>query len=231
MKESFDPANDAEFDRHAQTYDSMHRSSIQASGEDPSYFAEYKHQFLKRLLQNRNPGPVLDFGCGIGNLTERLARSFDTVWGYDPSAQSVDLARTRVGNAKFTHDRNGLPETPFAAVVLANVLHHVPPSDREELLGFVSSKLAPNGLLIVFEHNPLNPLTRHAVATCAFDVGVKLLYPWEVRRRLKQSGLLDVSLDYIVFFPHSLAPLRPAEPKLAWCPLGAQVCAWARKGE
>ena len=83
--------------------------------------------------------------------------------------------------------------------------------------------LAPGGRLFVFEHNPLNPVTRRAVAACDFDDDAVLLWPWQARRVLRSAGLRDVRLDYIVFFPRSLARLRPLEPRLAWLPLGAQV--------
>jgi hypothetical protein len=37
------------------------------------------------------------------------------------------------------------------------------------------------------------------------------------------AGALDVlRRDFIVFFPRPLALLRPLEPRLNWCPFGAQ---------
>jgi hypothetical protein len=67
------------------------------------------------------------------------------------------------------------------------VLHHVPPADREALLARVATKLAPGGKLVVFEHNPWNPLTRKVVAECAFDADAVLLPPTEILKiRCKQ---------------------------------------------
>jgi 2-polyprenyl-3-methyl-5-hydroxy-6-metoxy-1,4-benzoquinol methylase len=224
--QSFDPQHQAEFDQYAGSYEAMHARSVSASGESPEYFALYKQKVLARLLGPGFARPVLDFGCGIGNLTTHIAQSFPVVHGYDPSAACVKLAQTRAPNATFFDDPAALPKNHYGAAVLANVLHHVPPAERPALMKTVASTLAPGGRLFVFEHNPLNPVTRHAVAICPFDENAVLLYPGEVKRLLKGAELSSVALDYIVFFPHALAAARPLEPGLKWLPLGAQVCAW-----
>ncbi|MFO0678997.1 MAG: class I SAM-dependent methyltransferase [Polyangiaceae bacterium] len=219
-----------EFDRHARTYDDDHRASIRASGEDPDYFAAYKRDVLVRLLGSSFTSPVLDFGCGIGNLLVHLHESFPDVHGYDPSSMSVARAKERVPSASLTSDLDALPKGKFGAIVVANVLHHVKPDERASLVARMTSLLAEGGRLVVFEHNPWNPLTRRAVATCKFDEDAILLWPWETKRLLRDAGLEGTSLDYIVFFPKFLAGLRPMEPNLAWLPIGAQVCAWGAKG-
>jgi hypothetical protein len=86
----------------------------------------------------------------------------------------------------------------------------------------VRSKLAPGGKVVIFEHNPWNPLTRKAVADCAFDDDAILLWPWEARGVLRSAGFAHVVTDYIVFFPRALAFLRPLEPTLRRFILGAQ---------
>jgi 2-polyprenyl-3-methyl-5-hydroxy-6-metoxy-1,4-benzoquinol methylase len=227
--QSFDPQAQAEFDRYAGSYRDMHASSVAVSGEAPEYFAIYKQKVLERMLGARFDRPVLDFGCGIGNLTLHLAKSFETVHGYDPSAESVKLAATRAPKATFFHETEALPKDHYGAAVIANVLHHVPVADRLSLLRGVADTLAPGGRLIIFEHNPWNPVTRHAVRSCAFDDNAILLSPREVRRLLKATGLTDVELDYIVFFPRALAFARGLEASLRRVPLGAQVFAWGVK--
>ncbi len=237
MGKSFDPAHAAdadgaahEFDRFADDYDALHRVNIAASGEAPAYFAAYKRDVLGRVLGPAFAEPLLDFGCGIGNLTGLLAETFSDVHGYDPSSKSVEIAAKRAGRATFHADLAAIPHAHFGGVVLANVLHHVPRTERPALVRDIVDLLAPGGRLVVFEHNPLNPLTRRVVAACPFDEGVELLWPWEATRLLTRAGLRDARLDYIVFFPRSLAPLRTLEPSLRFLPLGAQVVAWAAKG-
>ena len=220
---SFDPQNQAEFDAVAGDYDRLHRENIKLSGEDPEYFARYKLGVLKRILGADFALPLLDFGCGIGNLTKFLVEAFPVVHGYDPSSESVKMAKDRAPNAVFTFEENELAPGYFGAVVIANVLHHVQPADREALLGRLVSKLAPGGKVVVFEHNPWNPVTRKVVNECAFDADAVLLPPTEITQRLRHAGLANVTTKYIVFFPRALSALRGMEPGLAWLPLGAQV--------
>lgn len=208
------------FDAYARDYEALHRSSIGPSGEDPAYFHEYKVDCLVR--RKLVDGPLLDYGCGIGNLTERFVRRWSEVHAYDPSLESVKVARQRAPDARFYSDVATLPRNHFAAAVLSGVLHHVPPSGRADVLDSVRRTLRPGGRLVLFEHNPLNPLTRRAVAACPFDDDAILLWPWEARRLVSRSGFAGVTLDFIVFFPRLLAFLRPLEPRLHALPIGAQ---------
>ncbi len=214
---------ESKFDSYAKTYEGLHRTSIAASGEDPAYFHDYKIDCLRRRGLLR--GPLLDYGCGTGNLTERFARAHGDVHelhGYDPSTESLAEARERAPSARLHEDTSTLPRGHFATVVLSGVLHHVLPRERDGVLETVRSTLRPGGHIVVFEHNPLNPVTRRAVAACPFDDDAILLWPWEARRLLRRAGFEPVTLDYIVFFPKPLAFLRSLEPRLRRVALGAQ---------
>jgi len=226
---SVEPSPVGKFDDYAADYDALHATSIAASGESTEYFARYKLDCLRRLGISRG-GAVLDYGCGIGNLTEQLVGWFSDVHAFDPSAKSLATAKSRAPAATFYGDPGELPDDKFEAVVLAGVLHHVVPAERVTLLGQIRGKLVPGGKLVVFEHNPLNPLTQRAVKNCAFDDDAILLWPWEAKRLLGRSGFVDTRLDYIVFFPRALAALRPLEPMLSWVWLGAQVMLTGCKG-
>jgi SAM-dependent methyltransferase len=210
------------FDAYATEYESLHAQSISASGESTVYFADYKVNCLKRLGVDPH-APLLDYGCGIGNLTERLVHGFSDVHGYDPSSKSLEVARARAASATFHAEHAQIPDDRFGCAVLSGVLHHVPPQERAAVLETVRGKLASGGKLVVFEHNPINPLTRRAVATCPFDDDAILLWPRELKRLLDACGFARVRLDYIVFFPSFLARLRPLEPHLHRVMLGAQT--------
>lgn len=216
------------FDEYARDYDALHAKSIESSGESTEYFAVYKLDCLKRLGA-RKTDRVLDYGCGIGNLTEQLVGRFDEVHGFDPSKESLAVAQRRAPSAILHETSEEIPEGRFDIAILSGVLHHVPPSSRRELLRNVIEKLRPGGRLVVFEHNPLNPLTRKAVRDCPFDDDAILLYPWEARRLVRRAGLSDIALDYIVFFPRPLSLLRPLEPRLRRVSLGAQFMLVGRR--
>jgi SAM-dependent methyltransferase len=220
--------NTLKFDRYASSYEQLHASNISISGEGTQYFARYKVECLLRAGVPLS-APILDFGCGIGNVTRELVTCFGSVHGYEPSSVSAEQARRSAPTAKIHDQLDSVPDAHFVAAVLSGVLHHVPPSDRRQLLSDVLTKLAPGGTLFVFEHNPYNPLTRRAVATCEFDDDAILLWPRELKTLLTGAGFADVRLDYIVFFPKALAFLRPLEPKLRWLFAGAQTLTMGKK--
>jgi hypothetical protein len=108
------------------------------------------------------------------------------------------------------------------------VFHHIPPGERACWVSELRRVIRPGGALFVFEHNPLNPLTRKVVNDCPFDEDAILLPRRETTTLLRDAGFEDVAADYIVFFPQALAVLRPLERRLAWLPAGAQYAVHGR---
>lgn len=216
------PAGPEKFDDYADDYRNLVDDSITSSGESADYFSEYK---IRCLLRERVPvdEPLLDFGAGIGVLTAKLVDEFDSVTAYEPSRKSLAIIRERVPAAAAVGDADRLPDAGFSTAIASGVLHHVPPAERLALLSRLRTKLRPGGRLFVFEHNPVNPLTRRAVALCPFDDDAVLLWPRELRALLRRAGYRLERLDYIVFFPRFLAPLRPLEPALRRLGIGAQT--------
>ena len=151
----------AKFDAYADNYEQLNEKSQRASGEPPGYFAEYKLRCIERLVGPDYDEPILDYGCGVGSLTERLATRFSRTTGYDPSADCVERARARVPASTFYSDIGEIPDRHFGIVAVANVLHHVPPADRPELIQLLMKKLQPgSGRLVVFEHRRQQKLHR-----------------------------------------------------------------------
>jgi SAM-dependent methyltransferase len=216
------------FDDYARDYDRLLEDSIQASGESKEYFLDYKLGCLERLGVDFSR-PLLDYGCGIGNLSHKLAQRFSRVEGYDPSPESLAVASRRSPQVTFHQAPDALEDGKFATAVLSGVLHHVPPVERTAVMTTVLQKLAPGGQVVIFEHNPWNPVTRRAVADCVFDDDAILLWPAELRSLLRNAGYADVRLEYIVFFPRPLAVLRGLEPRLKWLFMGAQTMTIGRK--
>ena len=210
------------FDDYASSYRDLHTRSVAASGEDPEYFHRYKLACLERLGFTSGDR-ILDFGCGIGNLTTHLGQKFRQVHGFDPSHRSLGVCRERAPTAVLHEREEDIPPQFFDGAILSGVLHHVPPAERQALLTRVRGHLRPTGRVILFEHNPLNPLTRKAVRDCPFDDDAILLWPWKIPPLLLASGFRRPRLDFIVFFPRQLALLRPLEPRLHRLFLGAQT--------
>lgn len=225
--------DDPYFDGYADRYRELHRDSVRGSGEEPDYFAAYKIDWIARTLGARGAEAalrILDFGCGIGASIPHLQRSFPaaSITGVDVSGRSIELAREAHPAVRFElieGARIPLADDTVDLAFAACVYHHLDPRERGAWTAELRRVLRPGGLLFVFEHNPLNPLTRRVVRDCPFDEDAVLLPRRESLRLLREAGFGDAGVDYIVFFPGALARLRPLEPWLAALPLGAQYVA------
>lgn len=220
----------AEFDRYASEYTDLVDRSTALSGETSEYFINYKTSYLVRTA-GKGPWKILDYGCGVGLLSAALERALpgSEVHGFDVSGESIRKAASSVaGRGVFTDNPDHL-HADYSLIVVSNVLHHIEPGARRQTLQQLSGRLAKGGRILVFEHNPVNPLTRLVVSRCPFDKGVVLLTPREVSRYFHDAGLRKIRRDYIVFFPKALAFLRFTELFLAWCPAGAQFALLGRK--
>jgi trans-aconitate methyltransferase len=222
-----------EFDAHAKRYDAVLDDSISFSGEDSAYFAEYKIRDLHRELvaqgvDVRAALRILDFGCGVGSSIPHLRQYFAhaELYGVDVSEESLDLARSRHANlARFLKmSGTGFPQGVEAldAAYAMCVFHHIDEQQHIELLSGLRSRLKPNALLMVYEHNPLNPLTVRVVNNCIFDINAKLIGASLMAERCRRAGFRKVSVKYRVFFPSFLKFFRFAEGLFAWLPLGGQ---------
>lgn len=225
-----------EFDLVAADYRAQHAASIRLSGESADFFAEYKIADVAGALDEIGVAPrdILDFGCGVGESLAHLQARFPNgrLRGVDVSGESVTVARNRSGMAALlsVYDGEHLPfaDASFDLVFTACVFHHIPSADHQRVLKEIRRVLRPDGHFFLFEHNPWNPATRHAVANCPFDVNAILIAAPEMRRRLMHAGFPAVESRYRLFFPRLLRWLRPLERQLAWLPLGAQYYCWSR---
>ncbi len=222
----------SEFDKFAHEYAELHRANIAASGEGPEYFAEYKIRDLRDLCATAGhgglPGRILDFGAGIGASVEHIRRYFPAaqLTCVDVSVASLRIAAQRVpGAAEFVaFDGSRLPfaDGSFDCVFSACVFHHIEPALHVGLLAELRRVLRPGGLIMIYEHNPLNPLTVQAVRTCPFDENAILMRAGTLKRRLVDAGFTGATARYRLFFPRALGLLRPLEQWLKLLPLGAQ---------
>ena len=117
----------------------------------------------------------------------------------------------------------------FDVVFSAGVFHHVPFSEHFDLICEVSRTLKSGGIFMIYEHNPFNPLTCHAVNTCPFDENAVLLKPIRLRHLFQEAGMEFLMQECRVFSPSFLALLRPIEKNLAWLPLGGQYFVVGKK--
>ena len=113
------------------------------------------------------PRRALDVGCGTGELLRSLEAAGWQAVGTEPAlaiadvgrAAGLDIEASTAADYVARWRADGAP--PFGAVVLLNVLEHVP--EPAALLVEVTAALVPGGLLIVRVPNDFNPLQTAAL--------------------------------------------------------------------
>ncbi len=230
----------ADFDIFANEYESIHKDNIKFSGESPSYFADYKVYDLAKEFRAYNrkdikSPKILDFGSGIGTSVPYFNKYFidPTITCLDVSKKSLDIGIKRYPcNVDFQYFNGGalpFPDARFDIAFAACVFHHIDQKEHIYYLKEFYRILKPNGIAIVYEHNPLNPLTIKAVDTCPFDKDAKLINALSMRKLMNNAGFNRTYVKYRIFFPNILYLLRPLERFLTWLPFGAQYYSIAFK--
>ena len=98
-------------------------------------------------------GKALDFGCGVGRVTQALAPRFTSCVGVDISPQMIDKARSLNRYAHCRYLANSGEQLPFAddsfSFIYSNiVLQHVPRRFSTAYLQEFVRVLAPGGILV-----------------------------------------------------------------------------------
>lgn len=220
-----------EFDEFAQDYRSIHTRNIgKVSGVDSNYFSKYKIELVAAKNKGNTILDWLDLGCGDGNSATFVKDFFPMCRyeGIDVSADSICIAKQRKleGCSFKTYDGKIIPyeDNKFDVVFLACVLHHIPRVEYIDLLRECKRVLKADGKIIIFEHNPINPITRKIVNDCVFDEDAVLINAGLLKRYMLEAGFTQPRVQYSIFFPRKsiFKKLIFLERKLEWCVLGGQ---------
>ena len=98
-------------------------------------------------------GEALDFGCGVGRLTQALAERFARCHGVDISETMVKSARQLKRRDADYHlntkdDLSLFPDQKFSFIYSSIVLQHIPPAVVEKYLREFLRILKPGGILV-----------------------------------------------------------------------------------
>ena len=220
---------ESEFDKYAEDYDAILKNSTRLFGEETDFFAEYKVRDLFDYItrENKPKELILDFGSGIGNSIPWFRKYFkeSSLICADVSSKSLEISSRRFpGKEKYLVLENGIgmPDNSIDIIFATCVFHHIPKEEHLFWLFEMKRVLKENGVIFIFEHNPLNPLTRKTVSQCPFDENAVLISMNEFALKLKNVGFRKIDYSYRLFFPNQLAFLRPIEKYLRKVFLGAQ---------
>jgi ubiquinone/menaquinone biosynthesis C-methylase UbiE len=217
-----------EFDEYIANYRTNCDQYLGLSGETSVFFAKYKAGKLAAWLKDQmHLAPeILDFGCGDGMMTHFVQQEFPQakVYGIDPSPKSIEEAKTHYEKIRFsTHseEQKQLPfrDDSFDLIFSAGVFHHIPFTDHPIYIQELFRLLKPNGYLVLFELNPLNPLTVLTFKRNPIDRYATLMQPRYTLRLVKQYG--KTTTKYYCFYPKCLGWLRITEPYMTKIPFGA----------
>lgn len=117
---------------------------------------------------------ALDFGCGVGRLTQALSQSFENTWGVDISARMLEQAKANVPRASFLlNDRSYLSfaNGTFDLVYTTRVLQHLP--HQRFIVGYISEFL--------------RVIESRGIAVFHVPTYVKVIHRIQPRRRLYTS--------------------------------------------
>jgi SAM-dependent methyltransferase len=222
-------AHSNEFDAYRSTYSEAVNESISFSGLDVDFFTRAKAVRLIDLLRTLLAPPtelsVLDVGCGVGTYHPLLRGKVGRISGIDPSSECIAEARKNNPDVDYrTYDGDILPyeDATFDATYAICVMHHVRQGKWRQFSSELARVTRPGGLVILFEHNPYNPLTQRAVSSCPFDADAVLLSKRTASEYLREAGLSIIQGRHILAVPSINGPLRRIDDALGFLSLGAQ---------
>lgn len=225
-----------DFDTYALRYEEAVDQSVSFTGRGSAFFAARKVEILEDIVTPRIGSlenvSLLDVGCGTGTTDRFFMPRVRRLCGVDISEEMLERARAAVPDADYCwYDGEKLPfpDESFDVVIAICVLHHVPMSNRYKLIDEMVRVARREGIVAIFEHNPLNPLTRHAVNSCELDKDAILLRPQETMGMLQEAGHAQAELCHYLYSPLGGSVGRALDRSLRRLPLGGQYAAWVRR--
>ena len=223
------------FDAFSKNYNEVVNDAISKTGYDAENLVSAKLLRIAKLFPTLSDHPfhVLDFGCGIGNLYGGMAHFFPKAvyTGIDPSKESIKRARSRFRDDRAfqEYESNKWESYRYDLILSAGVFHHIPHIEHEKIIEKLSCLLNPGGKLVIWEHNPLNPVTQKIVRDCPIDEDAVLVSSNKIKKHFEKVSLSNIKISYTTFFPNFLSALNFMDPLLGWLPLGGQYLVTGQK--
>jgi SAM-dependent methyltransferase len=225
----------SDYDEYRDEYGEQLDRAVSFAGTSHDFFTRAKAEELVRLARRHLGDPArveaLDVGCGIGLTDRHLAGRFRALTGTDVSPGVLETAAHANPGVRYElAERGRLPfrDGKFHLVFAVCVVQVVGAEERPRFVSELARVTRPNGLVVIFEHNPYNPLTRLVVRRCDFGQDARMLRRAQAERLLHENGLTPIDHGFVLLFPSRRKHVLAVERALRRLPLGAQYYVAAR---
>jgi ubiquinone/menaquinone biosynthesis C-methylase UbiE len=225
------PTYDEFRDRYVDDLD----AAVGFSGKDHAFFTRRKATELLELAERHVAAAhtlnVLDVGCGIGLTDAFLAGRVARLTGVDVGPGVLERAAARNPDVHYElSDGENLPfgDGIFDVTFCASVVQVLPPERRVVFLDELRRVTSDRGMVVVFEHNPYNPLTRVVVRRFSHGHDVHMLPARQLVDLAERAGLAVLERAHILLLPSESRAAQTLERRLERLPLGAQYVVAAR---
>ncbi len=185
-------------------------------GDSTEVLATLTERYADLLADHQ---PVLDFGCGRGELVAALAVRGIRAEGIDPDPGMVAEAQ---GHGRAVHLGDGieylraLAPHSLGAIVSVHVVEHLPLPVLVELLELAASRLVPGGLFVAETPNPMSLIVL-GNSYILDPTHVWPLHPSLMTFLAERAGFRDVDLAfYSPAEAYRLAPIDAGPDAPEW---------------
>ncbi len=164
-------------------------------GDSATVLATLEERYL-RLLEAHQP--VLDFGCGRGELVATLRAHGIEAEGVDPDAGMVEEAQSRdlpVHLADGIAWLRAAPEQSLGSIISVHVVEHLPLATLVELLELAATRLEPGGIFVAETPNPASLIVL-GNSYILDPTHVWPLHPSLLTFLCERAGFRDVRLEF-----------------------------------
>lgn len=198
MRDTQDNRNGSVFREHC--YES-YVSSFKAATSPPPPLEHpgYRHwlitRYWRRLSELPPDEPVLELGCGTGQLLEFLRQQgLTNVKGIDVSAEQIRLAKARGCCAEQEDAIEALAscQDRYAAILAIDFIEHFEKPELLRLLCLVHASLKPGGIFLLQTPNGSSFLSSQIVHDDLTHATI--LGPESLSQLLRMAGFIDIQI-------------------------------------
>ena len=146
----------------------------------------------------RDAAPVLDAGCGRGELLGLLREAGVEARGIDADSDMVAYARgdgLDVEQADLVEYLQAAADASLGSIFMGQVVEHLPAPTLVQTFQLAAAKLRPGGVLIAETINPLSPIAlRNYFADLTH---AQPLVPETLELLARQSGFAETEIRYL----------------------------------